>query len=115
MGGVWIALMHFNLLLSVLIALVLAHRQDQNRRLAGDMRGMVVQLAACVLAAAIYGLAFSPQTTMLNIVGSLPLLIGYPLAMSVSAHSLTRMVRYQNQRLARMHQENPAELLDSTH
>lgn len=115
MGGVWIALMHFNLLPSVLIALVLAIDKIRIDGWLLLVRSIVVQLAACVLAAAIYGLAFSPQTTMLNIVGSLPLLIAYPLAMSVSAHSLTRTVRYQNQRLARMHQENPAELLDSTH
>jgi diguanylate cyclase len=113
MGGVWIALMQFNLLPSVLIALVLAVDKIRIDGWLLLVRSLVVQLAACVLAAAIHGLEFAPQTTMLNIVASLPLLIGYPLAMSVSAHSLTRTVRYQNHRLASLHRDNPVELADS--
>jgi diguanylate cyclase len=66
------------------------------------LRSLIVQLAACVLVAAIHGLAFAPQTTMLNIVASLPLLVGYPLAMSISAHALRQTVREQNRRLARI-------------
>ncbi|MDR3385986.1 MAG: MASE2 domain-containing protein [Rudaea sp.] len=113
MGGVWIALMQFNLLPSVLIALVLSIDKIRIDGWLLLMRSLVVQLAACVLAAAIHGLEFAPQTTMLTIVASLPLLIGYPLAMSVSAHSLMQTVRYQNHRLARLHRENPVEVLDS--
>lgn len=102
MGGAWIALMQFNLLPSVSIALVLAIDKIKIGGWRLLSRSLAVQLAACVLMAAIHGLAFAPQTTMLNIVASLPLLIGYPLAMSVSARALAQTVREQNRKLARI-------------
>ena len=108
MGGVWIVLMQFNLLPSVLIALVLAIDKIKVGSWQLLMRSLVVQLAACVLVAAIHGLAFAPQTTMLNIAASLPLLVGYPLAMSLSAHALRQTVREQNRRLARIDPAEPS-------
>jgi len=103
MGGVWIMFMQFNLLPSVLIALILAVDKMNFGGWRLLLRGMAVQLAACVLAAAFHGLAFAPQTTMLNILASLPLLITYPLVMSASAYSLSRTVREQNRQLVELH------------
>ena len=108
MGGAWIVLMQFNLLPSVLIVLVLAIDKIKIGSWQLLVRSLVVQLAACVLVAAIHGLAFAPQTTMLNIVASLPLLVGYPLAMSLSAHALTQTLREQNRRLARVEPAEPS-------
>jgi diguanylate cyclase len=113
MGGAWIVLMHFNLLPSVLIALVLAIDKIKIGSWQLLVRSLVVQLASCVLVAAIHGLVFAPETTMLNIAASLPLLIAYPLAMSVSSRALTQTVREQNQRLARLHRDTPSELPDA--
>jgi diguanylate cyclase len=104
MGGVWIVLMQFNLLPSVLVALVLTVDKMKIGGWRLLLRGLAVQLAACVVAAAIHGLTFATQTTMLNIIASLPLLIAYPLTMSASAYSLTQTVRDQNRQLARLHQ-----------
>jgi diguanylate cyclase len=103
MGGVWITYMQFNLLPSVLFALILAVDKMNFGGWRLAMRGFAVQLAACVLTAAIHGLAFAPQTTMLNILASLPLLITYPLVMSASAYSLARTVRDQNMQLVKLH------------
>jgi diguanylate cyclase len=103
MGGVWIMFMQFNLLPSVLIALILAVDKMNFGGWRLLMRGIAVQLAACVLAAAIHGLGFAPQTTMLNVLASLPLLITYPLVMSASAYSLSRTVRDQNRQLMQLH------------
>ena len=103
MGGVWIAFMQFNLLPSVLVALVLTVDKINFGGWSLLLRGLAVQLAACVLAAAIHGLYFAPHTTMLNILASLPLLIAYPLAMSASAYALARTVRDQNRQLVELH------------
>jgi len=103
MGGVWIMIMQFNLLPSVLVALILAVDKMNFGGWRLLMRGIAVQLAACVLAAAIHGLAFAPQTSMLNILASLPLLITYPLVMSASSYSLSRTVRDQNRQLVQLH------------
>jgi diguanylate cyclase len=113
MGGAWIVLMQFNLLPSVLIALVLAIDKIKIGGWRLLVRSLVVQLATCILVAAIHGLTFAPQTTMLNIAASLPLLIGYPLAMSFSALALRKIVREQNERLARLHGNTPMEAVDS--
>jgi diguanylate cyclase len=104
MGGVWVVLMQFNLLPSVLVALVLAVDKMKIGGWPLLFRGIAVQLAACIVAAAIHGLTFDTQTTTLNIVASLPLLIAYPLLMSVSAYSLMQTVRHQNRQLARLEQ-----------
>ena len=103
MGGAWIALMQFNVLPSVLLALVLAVDKIHFGGWVLMLRGLAVQLAACVLTVAMLGLYFTPQTTMLNVLASLPLLIAYPLAMSVSAYSLARTVRDQNRQLLELH------------
>ena len=50
---------------------------------------------------------------MLNIAASLPLLIGYPLAMSLSSRALMRTVREQNQRLASLHRDTPSDMPDA--
>jgi len=82
MGGAWIGLLQFNLLPSVLLTLVLTC----DKAIAGGwslvLRGLIVQAAACVLMLALHGLVFAPQTSMLQILACLPLLIAYPLAIA---------------------------------
>lgn len=87
LGGMWIALIQFNVLASALLSVMLCC----DKAIAGGwrlaLRGIVVQLAACVLALAVHGFAFSPQTTMVEILSALPLLVLYPLAMSMTMHA----------------------------
>lgn len=79
-GGVWVALMQFNVLPSVLLTVLLA----SDRVMAGGWsllaRGVLVQIATCILTLAVHGFAFTPQTSLLQAIITLPLLIGYPLA-----------------------------------
>ena len=90
LGGMWVALMQFNLLPSVLLTVMLTC----DKAVAGGwqlaLRGIVVQLAACVLTLAVHGFAFSPQTTMAQIAATLPLLALYPLAMGLMMHVQAR-------------------------
>ena len=90
LGGMWIAMMQFNLLPSVLLTVMLtcAKTMAGGWRLA--MRGLVVQLAACILTLAVYGFAYAPLTTMAQIMASLPLMILYPLAMGAMLHAQAR-------------------------
>ena len=102
MGGVWIALMQFNLLPSVLSAVMLAFDRlcvGGPKLLARTFAAMVL---ACLAAVLVFGFRFRPETTMLEIWMSLPLLIVYPLAISSAAYRLVRTVRRQNRRLAQM-------------
>jgi hypothetical protein len=90
LGGMWIAMMQFNVLASALLSVMLCC----DKAIAGGwrlaLRGFVVQLAACVLTLAVHGFAFSPQTTMAEILSALPLLVLYPLAMSMTMHAQAR-------------------------
>lgn len=82
MGGAWVGLLQFNLLPCALLTLVLTC----DKAIAGGwslvLRGLIVQTAACVLMLALHGLAFAPQTSMLQILACLPLLIAYPLTIA---------------------------------
>jgi diguanylate cyclase len=54
------------------------------------IRGLIVQVAACVLTMAVHGFAFSPLTTMAEILATLPLLTLYPLALGTSMRAQSR-------------------------
>ena len=98
-GGVWIAVMGFNLLPSVLLAAMLAMDKISvggPRLLA---RAVALQLAGCALAAVLLAVDLQPATTMVNVVGSLPLLIAYPIAVGIATYRLSRKVRDQNRLL----------------
>ena len=92
LGGFWIAVMHFNLLPSVAISvMVICDKIVAGGRLL-SLRGVAVQVAACVLTLAVNGFAFLPMTTMGEILATLPLLVLYPLALGTS-------IRAQSHRL----------------
>lgn len=83
LGGAAVALMQFNLLPSALLTVMLA----SDKVIVGGwnlmLRGLLVQVAACVVTLAIHGVAFAPQTSVFQMLVTLPMLIGYPLAVSV--------------------------------
>jgi diguanylate cyclase len=86
MGGGWVALMQFNLLPCVLLTAVLACGSAMAGGWSLLARGLIVQAAACVLTLALHGLTFAPQSSTLQILACLPLLIAYPLAIALRAH-----------------------------
>lgn len=100
LGGAWIALMAFNLLPSVLLAVMLSMDKlsvGGGRLLA---RGTAALVAGALVAAAFTGFDLRPQTTMAVIVACLPLLVAYPLAVGVATYRLSRSIREQNRSLA---------------
>jgi diguanylate cyclase len=101
MGGVWVALMRFNLLPSALLLVMLAVDKINvgGWRLLG--RAFALQVAACVAATAATGFGFQPETSMRELVFSLPFLIGYPLAITTATFALARSASRHNRRLAR--------------
>jgi len=88
LGGAWIALLQFNLLPCALLTVVLSC----DKAIAGGwglmLRGWVVQAAACVLTLALHGLTFAPQSSTMEILAALPLLIAYPLMLGLRLRRL---------------------------
>ena len=80
LGGFWIAVMQFNLLPSVAFSvMVICDKIVAGGRVL-SMRGLIVQIAACVLTMAVHGFAFSPLTSMGEILATLPLQHGLTVA-----------------------------------
>jgi len=91
-GGLWIALMHFNLLPSVLIAAMMSMDKIGwgPRFLARTTAAMA---AGCGLGLLFTGAAMEPTTTMRQIVASLPLMVAYPLAVAFASYHSGRIGR----------------------
>jgi len=100
MGGVWIALMRFNVVPSALLVAMLAVDKISvgGWRLFG--RAFALQAAACAATAATTGFAFQPYSSMQTILLCLPFLFTYPLAISTANFALARSARRHNHVLA---------------
>jgi len=115
MGGVWIAMMRFNLVPSMLLVVMLAIDKISvgGWRLLG--RAFALQVAACVLTAAANGFAFQPESSTRTVLFSLPFLAGYPLAISAAMFALARRASHHNRLLARQTRvDAPTGLLNRT-
>ena len=102
LGGVFIALMKFNLLPSALFVTMLS----MDKLSVGGMRFFVpcsaALLGACTATAAINGFAVRLETSLLEIYASLPLLVAYPLAVGYTSYRMARQLRFQNKQLQAM-------------
>ncbi|MDI3260251.1 MAG: diguanylate cyclase [Sinobacteraceae bacterium] len=107
LGGIWIALMRFNLVPSALLATMLAMDKISvgGWRLLG--RAALLQALACAVTAAANDFAFAPQSSTPVILACLPFLVTYPLAVSTAAHALARTVRRQNKLLKALSRFDP--------
>ena len=102
LGGAWIAAMKFNLLPSVLLFAMLSMDKLTVGGVKFLARCAAAMTAACAGAALLLGFELRPHTGMLQIAGSLPLLVVYPMAVGLTAYRLARRVRDQNQLLAEL-------------
>jgi diguanylate cyclase len=106
-AGVWIALMHFNLLPSALLVAMLS----MDKICVGGWRFLArtagAQLAAVLAAAAVFGFRFEPQTSLPQILLCLPFLTAYPIGVATLTFALARKVRQQNKLLAELNRTDP--------
>jgi len=94
-GGVYIALMHFNLLPSVLIAAM----KSMDKIGWGPQflaRTTAAMAAACAATMIFTRAAFQPHTSMSVVVASLPLLVAYPIAVAFTSYRSGRLARERN-------------------
>jgi diguanylate cyclase len=108
MGGVWIALMQFNLVPSALLLVMLAIDKISVGGWRLLARAFAVQVAACALVTAANGFAFQPESSMRSVLFSLPFLIAYPLAISTATFLLARRASRNNRMLARQTRVDPS-------
>lgn len=101
-GGVWVALMGFNLLPSVLLMSMMS----LDKISVGGPRLLVTTWAAMLAGGTAAALAFAPgvriETSFAVMVACVPLLVLYPLSVGITTYRLRRHVRSQNRRLDHM-------------
>ena len=102
LAGAWLALMHFSLLPSATLVMPLGMLMIANGGLWLLFRGF----AAIALVAAIIGvtgdMGFQPDSTLPEIIASLPLLLAIPMLTSMLLYRLERRVRSQNRLLLKV-------------
>ncbi len=102
MGGVWIALMQFNVLPGALLMTMYAITLIAIDGFGYFARGLALLVLACCIAAVANGMAFAPTTDMAEVIAALPLLMVFPVTLGFMTHRLSRRVRTQNRQLLRL-------------
>ena len=99
LGGMWIAVMHFNLLPSVLAVAMLSLDKVSVGGPSFLLRTSALLLASCALTSAALGFPVSLDTPMTVIVACIPVLVVYPVAVSGVSFRLASKLARQNKRL----------------
>jgi diguanylate cyclase len=99
LGGVWIAVMQFNLLPSVLLATMLSVDKLSVGGPALLARTSALLLVACLVTWAALGFRVDLATPMSVVFASMPFLVAYPVAISSVTHVLATKLARQNRRL----------------
>jgi signal transduction histidine kinase len=100
-GGVFVALMHFALLPSVLVVGMLT-MDKIGWGVAFLGRACGAMAAACLLTALLVGAPPEPYTSMTMIVGSLPLMVAYPIAVAFVSERSGRLARERRKTVEQM-------------
>lgn len=100
LGGMWIALMQFNLLPSVLLVTMLSVDKIAVGGFRFVTRTTAFLVVGCLLTSAVQGFAVDLETPMSVVVACVPFLVAYPLAISSLMYGLTNRVTRQNKLLA---------------
>ena len=92
LGGIWVALMEFSVLPSVLLVSMLTmDKLGWGQRFL--VRASVTMAAACLVTVLLAHPAFKPATDMIEIIASLPLMVAYPMAVALAANQSGRLAR----------------------
>ena len=99
LGGLFIGLMEFNVLPSVLIAVMLSMDKLTVGGLPFLARCTVALAAGCLVGAIATGFDVRLETSMHQVYGSLPLLVVYPMIVAFTSYRMARHMRFQARQL----------------
>ncbi|GAB2501363.1 diguanylate cyclase [Arenimonas alkanexedens] len=113
LAGTYVAVLHFNLLPSVLL-LTMALADKVNSGIRGLWLRSLPAMALGLLGAGLLtGFQFSPTTSMSVLLASLPIMVIHSLAVSLSSYRLVRRVQRQNLQLEELNRTDSLTRLDS--
>jgi diguanylate cyclase len=115
-GGVWMAIIGFSAAPTAVIFAMMAMDKMSVGGMRFFARCLGAQAAGAVLVAIATGFELHLQSSFVERVASLPLLIGYPMAIGFATYRLARRVRAQNQTLVALSSmDGLSGLLNRTH
>jgi signal transduction histidine kinase len=101
LGGAWVAVMQFSLLPSVLLVSMLTmDKLGWGRHFL--LRSSAVMAGALAVTALIVRPPFRPETTMLEIISAIPLMVAYPIAVALAANQSGRLARERRKAIEQM-------------
>jgi len=103
LAGLWVPLMHFNLLPSVMLLTLATVDKISTGIPRLWLQSLPMMLAGMVLGGVVAGLAFQPVSSMAVILACLPMLLIHTIAVSLAANRLIGRIREQNRELDRLH------------
>ena len=103
LAGMWVPLMHFNLLPSVLLLTLATVDKISTGVPRLWLQSLPLMLAGMVLGSVGTGLAFQPASSMPVIIACLPMLLIHTIAVSLAANRLIARIREQNRQLDQLH------------
>lgn len=106
-GGAWIALMHFNLVPSLLYLTMLSMDKITVGGWSFLNRTALAMASSCLVTACCTGFRLEPASSSFVILCCAPFLICYPIAVATTTHALGRRVQRQNRLLAEMNRIDP--------
>lgn len=98
-GGAWIALIHFNLLTSVVLVVMLSMDKLSVGGPKFLARCTLALAGSCAITAVLFGFDVRPNTSMPEILGALPLLVIYPLLVGTTTYNMARQMQYQHRQI----------------
>ncbi|MBI4774421.1 MAG: diguanylate cyclase [Deltaproteobacteria bacterium] len=104
LGGLWVPLMSFNVLPSVLILIMMSMDNISVGGIRLFIKGMFAHITAGVLAVLIFGFDLKPESTMLNVLSCLPMLTVFPLHIGMISHRLSLELSRQKRQLESLSQ-----------
>ena len=115
-GGAWVAMIGLSLVPSAVLISMLAMDKVSIGGMRFLARCLAAQAAAAAAVAIAVGFELRLETTMLEAIASLPLLITYPITVGFTTYRLARRVRQQNQLLAALSStDGLSKLLNRSH
>lgn len=103
LAGMWVPLMHFNLLPSVLLLTLATVDKISTGVPRLWLQSLPLVVAGMVLGSVVTGLAFQPASSMPVIIACLPMLLIHTIAVSLAANRMIARIREQNRQLDQLH------------
>ena len=101
LGGLWVPLMSFNILPSVVVIFMLSM---DNIAVGGGrlfVKGVIAHLLGGALAVLFFGLHIRPESNMVNVLACLPMLAVFPLSIGIITYRLTMKLSQQKKEITK--------------